>query len=67
MPTYKSNVVGDPIFYHSGGKLDESDPNSPVEGKGWYFCDETWSEYHGPYQSYGECEGAIEYYVKECL
>ena len=67
MPIYRSSRPSDPLFFHSGGRFDASDPNSPEEKQGWYFSDETWADYHGPYSSYGECELAIEKYVKECL
>lgn len=30
---------------------------------GWYFWDETWSDKHGPFDSYDEAERAFNRYV----
>lgn len=49
---------------------DETDPISyeyafEPHRSGWYFWDETWSEQHGPYNSYPEVVWALKDYTKE--
>lgn len=51
--------MSNPIFYHLGGKIQDKD-----EPEGWYFWDETWSHYEGPWDTYEFAAQALAQYVE---
>lgn len=58
------------MFAHMGGPIyDVGMPNNPapIEDAGWYFWDETWANYHGPFATREECSESLDRYCKEYL
>lgn len=51
-----------PIFYHSGGGIYDSQ-FAPGEPEGWYFWTETWADYVGPYSTKEQAEQMLREYV----
>lgn len=57
-----------PIFYHSGGRIQDADvpsPTTPVEPAGWYFWTETWADYIGPFKTYDDAVFKIKLYAEQ--
>lgn len=57
-PTWK-----DCVFHHLHGEIIGGLPAAP----GWYFWDETWTEYHGPYRTSDAARVAVDDYCEEVL
>ncbi len=59
----------DPVFLHVGGEIwNKSEiPNEPESPQGWYFWDEEYENYYGPYSSHEEAMKEIQRYAKEIL
>lgn len=57
-----------PVFYHpEDGPIFEDvswDP-APWEANGWYFWDETWVNYYGPYSSEEEANKKCQEYAEQ--
>ena len=34
------------------------------DGSGWYFLDETWADFHGPFEPRKECFSALKNYAE---
>lgn len=49
------------VFVHMGGLIYT---DGPIELPGWYFWDETWADYHGPFATKEEADTAIMNYAK---
>jgi hypothetical protein len=52
----------DPVFYHDGGGIYDDDLEQK-EPAGWYFWDETWSSYVGPYTTEGQARRMLKEYA----
>jgi hypothetical protein len=59
-PTVTSGAKGDPLFHHPGGKMWEGAPEESP--KGFYFWDETWTNFHGPFKSESKARLALKKY-----
>jgi len=57
-------VLCDPVFPHMGGPIGGY-KDGPFELPGWYFWDETWADYHGPFSTRDEAEDALIEYAKQ--
>lgn len=52
----------DPIFYHGGGPIYDDDCTD--EPKGWYFWDEVWVHYIGPYFTKEQAAKMLQEYAE---
>lgn len=54
--------MADPVFHHDGGAM--RDDGSDVEPEGWYFWNEDWASYQGPWPTEPEARAYLAEYVK---
>lgn len=63
--------MADPVVYHNGtSHPDPLYPGTLLEvdyPEGWYFYDETWSDWYGPHVTEAEARLALESYCREVL
>src|SRR4051812_33293660 len=58
----QQNPTFDPVFFHVGGRINDADnpeATTPIEPMGWYYWDETWAQYTGPFKSYNEANSDL--------
>jgi hypothetical protein len=56
----------DPIFYHKGGSI-QALRHGKLDAPGWYWWDETWASYYGPFATREIAEANCQAYVDEVL
>lgn len=54
------------INYIWGQKMKENNPIFSAYNK-WYFWDESWSDYYGPYETEDDAKIALNEYTKKVL
>lgn len=56
--------MSEAIFHHDGGKIFSED-YMPEEPPGWYFWDETGTDYLGPWKSKEDAQSALTDYARQ--
>lgn len=56
------------VFFHAGGSVHDADMPAelslaPQEPMGWYFWQEDWCNYSGPYESYDQANYELGAYI----